>query len=248
MLGLAAIFATHRWRIARLERRRAEQEAFSRKLIHSQEQERQRIAAELHDSLGQNLLVIKNRAALALTQEAHPEKMAAQVREVSAMASAAVREVRDIAQNLRPFQIDELGLTKAIRAMARTLGDASGIEFTAELDDMDRVLPPEFEISFYRTVQECLNNVVKHSHAKTAVISLRRDRDAIHLTVRDDGQGFATERAGNKSAPGFGLRNIAERVRTMGGKVEIRTQPGAGTQVELRVPVNAGATRLRSPG
>ncbi len=248
MLGLGAIFATHRWRIARLERRRAEQEAFSRKLIHSQEQERQRIAAELHDSLGQNLLVIKNRAALALTQEAHPEKMAVQVREVSAMASAAVREVRDIAQNLRPFQIDELGLTKAIRAMARTLGDASGIEFTAELDDIDRVLPPEFEISFYRTVQECLNNVVKHSHAKTAVISLRRDRDAIHLTVRDDGQGFATERSGNTSAPGFGLRNITERVRTMGGKVEIRTQPGAGTQVELRVPVTAGATRLRPPG
>lgn len=127
-------------------------------------------------------------------------------------------------------------------------GDASGIEFTAELDDIDRVLPPEFEISFYRTVQECLNNVVKHSHAKTAVISLRRDRDAIHLTVRDDGQGFATERSGNTSAPGFGLRNITERVRTMGGKVEIRTQPGAGTQVELRVPVTAGATRLRPPG
>lgn len=90
--------------------------------------------------------------------------------------------------------------------------------------------------------------MVKHSHAKTAVISLRRDRDAIHLTVRDDGQGFATERSGNTSAPGFGLRNITERVRTMGGKVEIRTQPGAGTQVELRVPVTAGATRLRPPG
>lgn len=247
-LGLGAILATHRWRIARLERRRAEQEAFSRKLIDSQEQERQRIAAELHDSLGQNLLVIKNRAALALTQQADPEKMAAQVREVSAMASAAVREVRDIAQNLRPFQIDELGLTKAIRAMARTLGDASGIEFTADLDDIDRVLPQEFEISFYRTVQECLNNIVKHSHAKTAVIGLRRDPDAIRVTISDDGQGFAIGRTGNKSAPGFGLRNIRERVRTMGGRLDIRTQPGAGTYVEIRVPVTAGGRSLRSPG
>lgn len=247
-LGLGAILATHRWRIARLERRRAEQEAFSRKLIDSQEQERQRIAAELHDSLGQNLLVIKNRAALALTQQADPGKMVAQVREVSAMASAAVREVRDIAQNLRPFQIDELGLTKAVRAMARTLGDASGIEFTADLDDIDRVLPPEFEISFYRTVQECLNNIVKHSHAKTAVIGLCRDPDAIRVIISDDGQGFAPELLGKRSAPGFGLRNISERVRTMGGKLDIRTQPGAGTQVEIRVPVTAGGRSLRPPG
>ena len=163
------------------------------------------------------------------------------------MASAAVREVRDIAQNLRPFQIDELGLTKAIRAMARTLGDASGIEFNARLDDIDHALPPEFEISFYRTVQECLSNVVKHSQSKSAAIALRRDADAIRLSVQDDGLGFAVERSGNESAPGFGLRNITERARTMGGEVEIRSQPGAGTRVELRVPVTAGAKRRQPP-
>lgn len=249
LLGAGGIFGVHRWHIARLERRRAEQEVFSRRLIDSQEQERKRIAAELHDSLGQNLLVIKNRAALALTQQAHPDKMAAQVREVSAMASAAVREVRDIAQNLRPFQIDELGLTKSIRAMARTLGDSSGIVITADLDEVDHALPPEFEISFYRTVQECLSNVVKHSKARSATIGLRRAPGFLQLSVSDDGRGFAAERSGPASATGFGLRNIVERVRTMGGDAEIRSQPGKGTRIEIRVPLSASAARKPSlPG
>lgn len=214
VLGLGAIFAVHRWRIARLERRRAAQEVFSRKLIDSQEQERQRIAAELHDSLGQNLLVIKNRAALALAQQAHPEKMAAQVQEVSAMASAAVREVRAIAQNLRPFQIDELGLTKAIRAMTQTMGDASGIEFTADFDDVDHALPPEFEISFYRTVQECLSNVVKHSQARTATLTLRRAADALHLSVSDDGRGFASVGELRSGVAFTTLRTILDEQKT----------------------------------
>src|SRR5215510_5212644 len=100
VLGFAGIlFAAYRTRISQLERRRRAQESFSRQLIDSQEQERKRIAGELHDSLGQNLLVIKNRAAVALMQRDDPQKMAEQVGEVSAMTSAAIREVREIAQN-----------------------------------------------------------------------------------------------------------------------------------------------------
>ncbi len=236
LLGL--LLAIYRIRMARMENRRAAQEAFSRKLIESQEQERQRIAAELHDSLGQNLLVIKNRAALALMQQDQPDKMAAQVREVSSMASAAVREVREIAQNLRPFQIDELGFTKSIIAMARKLADSSVIEFKTELDNIDGALPPEFEINFYRIVQECLNNIVKHSEAKAANIRLRRTERAIRLTITDDGRGFTPDRLEKSSAPGFGLRNIAERAHTMGGEAVIHSRPGGGTRAEITIPLN----------
>jgi len=225
------------WRMRRLEARRAAQEAFARQLIDSQEQERQRIAAELHDSLGQNLLVIKNRAALALAQKAQPEKMAAQVMEVSAMASAAIHEVREIAQNLRPFQLDELGLTKSIAAMARQMSDSSQIAFQTDLQDVDGTLPREFEINFYRIAQECLNNIVKHSQARKASIQLRRDAGSLRLSISDDGQGFEPTTIARSSSGGFGLTNIVERARSLGGEITFHSQPGEGTRVELVVPL-----------
>jgi signal transduction histidine kinase len=234
--GLAGVvFGAYEWRIYRHKKARALQEAFARRLIESQEQERKRVAGELHDSLGQNLLVIKNRTALALTHRDQPEKMAEQVSEISTLASAAIREVREIAQNLRPFQIDELGLTKSIASMARKVGDASGLEFRVELDDIDGALPPEFEINFYRIVQECLNNVVKHSQAKTVSIVLRREPQGFRLTVQDDGRGFHGERYLENG--GFGLKNITERARTMGGEVRVQSSPGAGARVELTNPL-----------
>lgn len=226
-----------RTRIAQLERRRRAQEAFSRRLIESQENERKRIAAELHDSLGQNLLVIKNRAALALKQRDNPGRMVEEVSEVSAMSSAALREVREIAQNLRPFQIDELGLTKSMNSMARKVGAASGMEIRTDLDNIDHALPPEFEINFYRILQECLNNIAKHAQAKTASIVLRREARVLRLTVQDDGCGFAAARDTQLEGRGFGLKNITERAHTMGGQVRIHSSPGEGTRVEVTIPV-----------
>ena len=157
------------------------------------------------------------------------------------MASAAVREVRDIAQNLRPFQIDDLGLTKAIRAMTRSLADASGIAIQADLDEVDRLLPPEFEISLYRTIQECLNNVVKHSGARNASVTLRRSAEVLRLTVSDDGRGFVTTRTADAPSSGFGLKNIAERVRGMGGACTVDSQPDVGTRLEIQIPIKPQA-------
>jgi signal transduction histidine kinase/ligand-binding sensor domain-containing protein len=239
-LGLALVgflSLLFRTRTAQLERRRQAQEAFSRRLIESQENERKRIAAELHDSLGQNLLVIKNRADLALKQRDDAGKMADEVSEVSTITSAALREVREIAQNLRPFQIDEFGLTKAITAMARKVGDASGMQIRTDLDNIDRALLPEFEINFYRIIQECLNNIAKHAQAATASIVLRREARALRLMVQDDGCGFAIGDDSYLEGRGFGLKNITERARTMGGDVRIHSSPGAGTRVEVTIPV-----------
>ncbi len=235
---LAGGLAAYRMRIRTLTRARVQQEVFSRRLIASQESERQRIARELHDSLGQNLLVIKCRVALAQQQSAQPEKLAEQLGEAAAMTSSAIREVREISQGLRPFQLDELGLGQALEAVVRKLAAATPIRFVAEIAELRGVFPPEFEISFYRIVQECLNNVVKHSKAGECRVLVADNGSQVRAEITDNGRGLAggDRRHGPAAAEGFGLTSIRERVRTLGGTVEFTSRPEGGTRVVVVVP------------
>ena len=231
----------YRSRISRLEAQRVAQENFSRRLIESQEQERQRLAAELHDSLGQNLLVIKNRAVMALASPNDPPKVCEQMTHVSEMASQALREVRGIAQDLRPFQLNEMGLTKAIGAMARRLADSSSIKFHIDVAELEGVLPRESEIHFYRVVQECLTNIVKHSHATQAsVIVSKNGLSILRALIQDNGRGFDIVSSSDQPTPAsFGLRSIRERVRALGGRVEFDTRPGEGASVVIEIPIHS---------
>ena len=223
-------------RVAALERSRAAGRDFSRRLIETQEQERQHLAAELHDSLGQHLLVIKNRAEMALGRSADPDRMKEQVVQVSAMASLAIREVRSIAQGLRPFQIDALGLTKAVVAMAGSLAESSSIRFQTEVIELSGVLSAATEIQLYRILQECLSNAVRHSRATLVIVRIERVAGIVRASVQDDGTGLDPTRV----ETGFGLRGIHERARIVGGRLDIRSIPGEGTTVTVEVPV-AGA-------
>jgi signal transduction histidine kinase/ligand-binding sensor domain-containing protein len=226
------LFGGYRQRIQNLERKRTAQEEFSQKLLESQERERQRIAAELHDSLGQDLLIIKNWAVLGLKNGADPHK---QFGEISETASAAINEVREIAYNLRPFHLDELGLTKAVESMLERISDASAIEFLWELDSIDGFFPKDAEINFYRIVQECVNNIVKHSGARQAIVTITRGSAGLRFLIRDDGRGFDTASIASKRADqsGFGLAGIGERARILGGKLSIDSGAGGGTTVKL---------------
>ncbi len=237
-LSLTAVaFGAYRARIRTITRARVVQEEFSRRLIGSQEAERRRIARELHDSLGQNLLVIKSRVALAQQQAGQPEKSAEQLRQAADMTSQAIREVRAISQNLRPFQLDELGLTKAIEANVRELAATAPIRFTVDLAELRGALPPEQEINLYRIVQECLNNVLKHSRAAQCGVTVTRDGGQLRVEVADDGRGFepAGPAAGGPDRTGDGLANIRERVRMLGGQVVFLSRPGEGTRVTVTV-------------
>jgi signal transduction histidine kinase/ligand-binding sensor domain-containing protein len=237
--GLAGLlFGAYARRVARLERARLAEKEFSRRLMESQEQERQRLAAELHDSVGQNLLVIKNRAQMALDKAADPQKMTQQITEVSNMASLALREVRGMAQDLRPFQLDELGLAKAITAMVRRLAESSNIQFRTEIVDLNGELSKEREIHFYRIIQELLTNVVKHSKATEANLAITKSETVLLALLRDNGCGFDVTPTANYSASGagFGLRGIRERMRTLGGRFLLDSRAGAGTTVTLEVP------------
>jgi signal transduction histidine kinase/ligand-binding sensor domain-containing protein len=222
-------------RVSRFQRAHAAQQAFSRQLIASQENERKRIAAELHDSLGQRLVIIKNLALILLNGSAtvHARE---QLDEISTEASHALGEVREISYNLRPHQLDRLGLTKAVEALVKKAASASPITFSSEIDDIDGVFPKEAEINFYRVAQESVNNVVKHSAATDASVTVRRDDGRIALTVRDNGKGFVPETIQrDPSAGGLGLVGISERATLLGGRATIQSAPGRGTTIGMSI-------------
>ncbi|HMV82181.1 MAG TPA: two-component regulator propeller domain-containing protein [Blastocatellia bacterium] len=232
-LGLTLSVWLYRRRIRKLERARAAQEAFARQLLASQEGERKRIAAELHDGLGQNLLVIKNWAVLARRALEPESKARTPLDEVTTAATRSIEEVREIAHNLRPYHLDEIGLTDAVAAMTERIAEASGIEFKLELEDLRGRLSSDAEINLYRIIQEAVNNVVKHAQADTVELSLRRHGQTLTVVIKDNGRGFDPAEATRRHERGFGLAGLAERVRLLGGKENIQSSPGQGTTITV---------------
>jgi signal transduction histidine kinase/ligand-binding sensor domain-containing protein len=231
-------------RLDQAHRARRAQEEFSRRLIESQEQERKRIAAELHDSLGQNLLVIKNYALMGLSAANGENPTREHLNEISDSATLAIEEVRQIAHNLRPYQLERLGLTNTLQIMLRQIANASDIGFTVEVDALDGLLSQEEEISLYRIVQEGVNNILKHSGASEASVRIKLAGDEIQMTIADDGRGFRLEAAGQAELQkrGLGLTGSAERVRMLGGSQMIQTAPGQGTTIHITIPTNKHAS------
>jgi signal transduction histidine kinase len=229
--GVGLLMLTYRRRVAQLERAQRAQEEFSRQLIASQEQERKRIAAELHDSLGQRLIIVKNLLLIRmnLSKEAAPQDD--QLGEISTEVSQAIAEVKEISYNLRPHQLDQLGLSKALAALLKRVSNSSGIVFTTEIAQLDGLLTPEAEIGLYRIVQEGVNNIVKHSGATAARVVIASGEAGVELVIQDNGCGFTVN--GDASGRGFGLIGILERARLLGGQAQIESAPGAGTTITV---------------
>jgi PAS domain S-box-containing protein len=220
--------------IAREAQARAD---YTFQLIASQEAERMRIARELHDGLSQNLLLIKNRAHLQMAGAKLSEEVREEFQGISNIASQAIAEVRQISRDLHPHQLDLLGLTRALRALIDNADESSEIDVSGKFDSADDLFPRESATNVYRIVQESLNNILKHSCAKAARISLERDVHEVQLRIEDDGCGFKAGR--NGGGKGLGLKNIAERVRMLGGKMKLDSQPGNGTRIEITIPISA---------
>lgn len=238
LAAAGAIYLAWRKRVSQLEQARDVQQAFSRQLIASQENERKRIAAELHDSLGQHLVVIKNLALISLNNGISESAGKDRSEEISAEASQALSQVREIAYNLRPYQLDRIGLTKAVEAVVRKASAATGIAFESEIDPIDDVFPKEWEINFYRIVQESVNNVIKHSQATHARVTVCRAPHELRLVVRDNGKGFTpVETTAGSARGGFGLIGIAERARLLRGAAKVHSAPGQGTSVTIEIPL-----------
>jgi signal transduction histidine kinase/ligand-binding sensor domain-containing protein len=240
VVSLAA--GVHQVRVRRLQRLHALQESFSRQLIDSQESERRRISTELHDSLGQHLAIIRQRARTGL--EAEPGYDGRQtLEEIVAVAGQIDAEVKDIAYGLRPYQLDRLGLCKTIRAMVQRIGDTCGIACAADIAPIDRAFPESAHIHVFRIVQEAMNNVVKHSQATRATVTVVRDGGSIVIRIEDNGIGVGPEAAAADlpANRGLGLAGIRERAHILGGTVDIWSLPGAGTSLTVTVPAEPTA-------
>lgn len=226
-------YLIYRYRIKQLQKLNAAQESFSRQLIESQEAERKRIAQELHDGLGQNLLVIKNRALLGLTAKENREKADEQFSEIQESVTDALAEVRTIAYNLRPLHIERLGLSSTIEEMIEDIEAASEISINCDIENIDETFSKENEINIYRIIQEVLNNIVKHSEAKRASVTIFRENQKIVLTIKDDGKGFDVAKVSDRK--GLGLNGISERVKILGGNYSIESEIGQGTTVSIEI-------------
>ncbi len=222
----------------RLERQQAAQLAFSRQVLERLEDERRRIAVNLHDSLGQILLVIKNHALLAIQRPPNEPGLRQRLDQISDATSQAIEEVRQITHGLRPYQLDRLGLTQAIRASITRASADSSISFASRVEDIDGLFDKDSEIHVYRIVQEAVTNVIKHSGATEAAVVIKKRTPVVSLSIRDNGRGFDTaEPSFEPREPGYGLRGIAERVRILGGTLAIDSRPAGGTSLTVEVPL-----------
>lgn len=224
------------------------QRAISSQLIASAERDRKWLAMEMHDGLGQYLLRVKNLAIIGTKQQGVSPSIVRRFEEISMIASKAIDEVRNISTGLRPEELDRFGFTQALLAMVETSSSAVNTRFIIEIDDIDKILPPEQEINLFRVVQESVNNILKHSKAHCAWIEIIRKETFIDLTIWDDGIGFDSTRL-TKTIPfelGFGLSNMKERVKILGGELRVISKVNEGTILRVVIPIKNAATAKNS--
>ncbi|MBM3831190.1 MAG: sensor histidine kinase [Verrucomicrobia bacterium] len=210
-------------------------------LMHAQDQERRRIARELHDNSGQTLAAIAvNLSRIENLVPDAPPKVLNLVADTAAMAEQTSREIRTISYLMHPPLLDEAGLLAAINWLANGFTQRSGIRVGVETPEEFARLPGDIEVTIFRIVQETLTNVARHSGSPTAFIKLTRQPGEVVLTVRDEGKGIPPEKLekvqGNFSSLGVGVAGVWERVRQFGGELEINSN-SRGTTVMVVVPL-----------
>jgi signal transduction histidine kinase len=223
-----------------LRREMAERETLRRKLLHAQEEERRRIARELHDQMGQNLTAL-NVGLKSLLDYHSRQGLGNRVQRLQELATQTARDLHRVAVELRPAALDELGLVKAVRALADVWSAQHGIEVDFEAGQYQPArISSEIETILYRIIQEALNNVAKHSGATRVALVLRRTVDHVEAIIEDNGQGFdpnMASQSGNGSSR-LGLLGIQERLELVGGSLHLESAPGCGATLIVRVPIS----------
>lgn len=239
-LQLATEFALYRGFYAQREGEVRRLESLAR---HAEEQERRRIGRELHDEAGQSLLLL--RLQLEILEKKAPERLRGGLGEARATAERIVVELRRIVAALSPAVLERLGLAAAVRQMAARVGGACGAEVRLRIRGRKKALPMAVQEVVYRVAQEALQNAAKHSRATAINLSLDSTDKRVRLCVADNGAGFVAQGAEKKDAArpaGFGLRGMRERAALFGGTLDVRSAPGKGASVTLRLPLAAAGT------
>lgn len=210
------------------------------KVISAQEEERRRMARELHDETCQTLtaLVLAIDAAAARADAGAPSPRA----DVKALATRALDGVHALIFDLRPSVLDDLGLLPAVRWLGARHLESHGVSVRCEFVELPERLPPELETALFRVVQEALVNVARHAQAETVLIQIAPREGQLEIEIEDDGRGFAPEESAvpDSSGRGLGLLGMRERIELLGGRLQVDSSPGNGTRVLARVPLPPG--------
>jgi signal transduction histidine kinase len=202
-----------------------------------EERERHRIATDLHDHIGQTLAVASIKLG-ALRECTDMTGIVSGVDDIRRIVEEAIEYTRSVTFELSPPVLYELGLVPGLSALAEQFQAQHNIEIEISDDGQPKVLDDDHLIALYKAVRELLMNIVKHAGAHRAVITLLRDADRVRITVEDDGAGFdAANRKPYSTTSGFGLFSTRERLRGIGGRMEVASAPGKGTKITIEAPL-----------
>jgi len=202
-------------------------------MIDGQELERQRLSRELHDGLGQSILAIKMR--LERMENADPNKAKNIMIDVQQLFTNTINEIRSISNNLMPAVLNEFGLVDALTNLCRDVSKSTGISVVFNHQNLSQELDDKTKTYLYRISQEALNNIIKHSKAKNAFLTISSNESSVFLHIQDDGVGF--NYAENRKLCGNGISNIKERVFLLDGSININSEKKKGTQIEISIPL-----------
>jgi len=236
--ALASLRAQYRQLLERLESNEHDFVRLARSVYRVQEDEKRRLARDLHDGIGQNLTALKHQLGLLVasssTLEPHDRE---RIERSIGLCAATLDETRELSRLLRPQVLDDLGLEPALRWLARTLGESSDLPIEVQIEALP-ALPTELESVLFRIAQEALGNVVRHASATQALIRLAERTGWVRLVVWDDGVGFDVPAADARSSSGVssGLSGMRERARLFGGRVGVESRAG-DTRVIAQFPI-----------
>lgn len=216
----------------------------SSQLMKAQEEERKRLSIELHDELGQALMVLKLKlSSIRKELQAGQESLQAECSEMIVYINEVAENVRRLSRDLSPSILEDLGLSAAIRWLVETFTKHSNIESSLEMTEIDNLFSHEGQITVYRIIQECLTNIAKHAYATGVSIVINKQDDRVLFSIEDDGKGFNIKEVFSKDPgkKGLGLSAIYERIRMLGGFIDMWSQEGKGTKVTFTIPLSKGA-------
>ena len=224
------------------ESRRSEERlrALTHRVVQVQEDERERVALELHDNITQLLCaVLFHSKTLADMLPARDWKLKGEAMKLCKMLGNAAEEVERISRNLRPSVLNPLGLVAVLRATSSEFADRTDVAMKLTCAQLTARLAASVELALYRILQESLKNVEKHAHARHVIVRLGQEGSSARLTINDDGIGFDPEHpaAGRNGKIGLGLLGMRERANYVGGSLTVRSIPNTGTEIEVRVPL-----------
>jgi two-component system NarL family sensor kinase len=239
--GVALISLSGLWlNLSELRVADAKLQTLARQVVRFQEDERAHLARELHDGATQTMVSAKLLVEAAVDQLEREDRRAPRVLETAlAGLTQSLTEVRRISHRLRPAMLDELGLPAALELLAREANDAGATPVELGVSGEPRPLPEEVKTALFRVSQEALSNIAKHARARRVLLNLIFTDDGVALDISDDGCGFEVDRIQLDPNRGIGLRNMRERLASIGGTFEVHAAPGAGTLLLAKVPSEA---------